>query len=107
MANSTLHNRIHGLTPKHGCSPEDVVLIFLSLQPSWGRSILPRLEYTPSLIPAPTRADRGPDACYKCHWQLASTSPVLVARQRDIDADDGAVCWAILSSPDGSVNSGG
>src|SRR5713226_6270649 len=27
---------IHGLTPKHGCSPEDVILISFSLQPSWG-----------------------------------------------------------------------
>src|SRR5579875_3283725 len=25
----------HCLTPKHGCSPE-VILVFLSLQPSWG-----------------------------------------------------------------------
>ena len=27
---------IHGLTPKHSCSPEDLILISLSLQPSWG-----------------------------------------------------------------------
>src|SRR5450755_2910892 len=27
---------IHGLTPKHGCSPEDVILLSFSLQPSWG-----------------------------------------------------------------------
>src|SRR5436309_4527505 len=27
---------IHGLTPKHGCSPEDLSLISFSLQPSWG-----------------------------------------------------------------------
>src|ERR1700676_2421201 len=27
---------IHCLTPKHGCSPEDLDLISFSLQPSWG-----------------------------------------------------------------------
>src|SRR6516225_3232847 len=28
--------RIHCLTPKHGCSPEVLILISFSLQPSWG-----------------------------------------------------------------------
>jgi hypothetical protein len=43
---SILHNGIHGLTPKHGCSPEDWVWIFLSLQLSWGLVNLTPAQYT-------------------------------------------------------------
>jgi len=59
MAHSILHNGIHGLTPKHGCSPEDVILISFSLQPSWGSvNSIPAQVYTVvnSMLPTASRS---------------------------------------------------
>ena len=46
LANSILHNGIHDLTPKHGCSPEDLILISFSLQPPWGSVNSSPAQYT-------------------------------------------------------------
>ena len=45
MANSILHNGIHCLTPKHDCSPEDLILLFTRLQPPWGLVNLTPVQY--------------------------------------------------------------
>jgi hypothetical protein len=45
MANSILHNSVHCLTPKHDCSPGDLILLSSSLQPSWGSVNLTPAQY--------------------------------------------------------------